>query len=78
MFKYPCSYLIYSSSFDGLPEVIHEHLWLRLWEILTGRDTSPKYAHLSTQDRTAILEILVQTKPGLPDYWQQVAEPLSR
>ena len=40
-----------------------------LWEVLTGKDTSPAFAHLTGEDRKAILEILRGTKDGLPDYW---------
>lgn len=67
MFKYPCSYLIYSESFDALPTMAKNHVYKRLGEILTGRDTSREFAHLSREDRAAILEILRDTKPGLPE-----------
>jgi hypothetical protein len=70
MFQYPCSYLIYSEAFDNLPEQARERIYRRLWEVLTGRDTSSAYTHLSTEDRRAILEILTDTKSGLPEYWK--------
>ena len=69
MFRYPCSYLIYSDSFDNLPEMARERIYQRLWEVLTDRDKSPAFAHLTTKDRKAIFEILVETKRGLPEYW---------
>jgi len=69
LFKYPCSYLIYSEAFDGLPRLLRERVYARLNEILTGRDASATYAHLSTADRTAIREILRDTKPELARYW---------
>jgi hypothetical protein len=72
LFKYPCSYLIYSRSFDALPAPVHDYVLHRLWEVLTGDDTSPDFAHLSDADRRAIREILRETKPGLPDYWRAV------
>ncbi len=65
LFKYPCSYLIYSESFDALPETIRQVVVRRLDEVLSGEDTSPEFAHLTADDRTAIREILVETKPGL-------------
>jgi hypothetical protein len=34
--------------------------------VLSGEDTSAKYTHLSPSDRLAILEILRETKKGLP------------
>jgi hypothetical protein len=69
LLRYPCSYLIYSEPFDQLPEVARERLYRRLWEVLTGRDNTAKFASLSAKDRKAILEILQDTKKGLPDYW---------
>jgi hypothetical protein len=70
MFKYPCSYLIYSESFDSLPPVVTEHMYRRLWEVLSGKETGEEFAHLTSNDRNAILEILLETKSGLPDYWK--------
>ncbi len=70
LFKYPCSFLIYTESFDALPPPVLDYVYRRLWEILSGKDQSKKYAHLSAQDRRAILEILIETKPGLPEYWK--------
>jgi hypothetical protein len=46
------------------------YVWKRLWSILSGEDQSEKFAHLSADDRVAIREILRDTKPGLPAYWQ--------
>ena len=63
-FRYPLSYLIYRDGFDALPPVVKEYVNRRLREVLTGRDTSPEFAHLSAADRTDILEILHDTKVG--------------
>ena len=71
LFKYPCSYLIYSRSFDELPSEAKHMVLQRLWEILSGTDHSREYSHLSDTDRTAILEILRDTKPGFPEQWNQ-------
>ena len=70
LFKYPCSYLIYSRSFDALPRESKDFVYRRLWEVLSGADQTKDFAHLSATDRTAIREILTATKPGLPDYWK--------
>jgi hypothetical protein len=69
MFKYPCSYLIYSRSFDALPKEAKDFVYCRLWEVLSGTDESKEFAHLSPEDRTNIRDILNTTKAGLPDYW---------
>lgn len=67
LFKYPCSYLIYSESFDGLPAEVKGYVARRLNEVLTGKDRSEEFAHLSDADRKAILEILRATKPDLAE-----------
>jgi hypothetical protein len=69
MFRYPCSYLIYSESFDALPAELRDGVYDRLGEVLRGDNSSEKYAHLSNEDRQAIVEILRETKPNLPDAW---------
>jgi hypothetical protein len=64
-FRYPLSYMIYSQMFDAMPAVARDRVYQRLLEVLSGRDTNPKFAHLSATDRQVILEILHETKPGL-------------
>lgn len=71
IFKYPCSYLIYSPSFDALPRESKDYVFRRFDDILSGRDQSKKFAHLSAADRQAIREILVDTLPGVPENWRQ-------
>jgi hypothetical protein len=66
LLKHPCSYLIYSNAFEGLPPVVKDRIYKRLADILHGRDTSKAYAHLTPADRKAILEILRETKRDLP------------
>ena len=63
LFKYPCSYLIYSPSFRALPDDVRGVILTRLSDILEGRDQSAQYAHLSPEIRQAILEILQETLP---------------
>ncbi|WP_343612651.1 hypothetical protein [Novosphingobium sp.] len=73
-FRNPCSYLIYSSAFDAIPEPAKGYIYHRLLEVLTGQDQSPDFAHLSTDERAAILSILLETKPGLPAEWRAYAQ----
>jgi hypothetical protein len=63
LFKYPCSYLIYSDAFRGLPDLVRQQILSRLLAILDGRDSSPEFAHLSDDTRRDILEILRDTMP---------------
>ena len=64
LFKYPCSFLIYSDSFAAIPQVMRDYLDRRLDEILDGEDTTGKFSHLTDSDRTAIREILDETLSG--------------
>jgi hypothetical protein len=74
LFRYPCSYMIYTPAFDGMPALARDAVYTRLWEVLSGREKQPRYRGLSLADRRAIVEILRETKPGLPDYFQAIRE----
>jgi len=63
IFRYPCSYLIYSEAFDGLPVEVRSRVLAKLKTILEGNDDSSKYDHLTAVDRRNILDILNDTKP---------------
>jgi hypothetical protein len=63
LFRYRCSFLIHSPSFDGLPDEVRQRVVKRMLDILEGRDASPKFAHLATEEKQAILQILRETKP---------------
>ncbi len=63
LFRYPCSYLIYSQSFDALPPEMLEQIYGQLSNVLAG-EPEEGFEHLSASDRTAILEILRDTKPS--------------
>ncbi len=70
LMRYPCSYMVYSAAFDGLPAEAQTAIYQRMWQILSGQDRSGKYAGLSLPDRQAVVEILRDTKAGLPGYFQ--------
>lgn len=69
LFRYPCSYLIYSRAFDSLPRDVKDLVYKGLWETLGGRSGGKDDPRLAPNDREAILDILRETKPDLPDYW---------
>lgn len=69
LFKYPCSYLIYSDAFEQLPAKLKERIYERLLEVLKEEDTGSAFKTLSTDSRKAIREILVATKKDLPANW---------
>jgi hypothetical protein len=66
LMRYPCSYMIYAPQFDALPATTRAAIYKRLSAVLSGADKDPKYERLSRDERTAVLEILRQTKQGLP------------
>lgn len=66
LLRYPCSYMIYTEAFDALPLTAKNLIYERLWEVLSGKETAKVYAQLSLADRRAIVEILRETKKGLP------------
>ena len=71
LMRYPCSYMIYTAAFDALPEPALEAIYRRIWSILSGEESGRPYDRLSADDRQAVIEILLDTKPGLPDYFRQ-------
>jgi hypothetical protein len=70
LFRFPCSYLVYSRAFDSLPSAVKEHVYQRLWEILASGQAKSGDPVLSIDDREAIVEILRDTKPDLPEFWR--------
>jgi hypothetical protein len=73
LFRYPCSYMIYSPTFDALAPAIKEAVYQRIWTILSGGDKARQYARLSDTDRRVILEILGDTMKDLPAYFRPPA-----
>jgi hypothetical protein len=66
LMRYPCSYIVYSAAFDGLPSPVRRAVYARMLDILSGRDSRAAYAHVTSDDRRAILEILRDTKSDFP------------
>ena len=69
LFRYPCSYMIYTDAFDALPPLALDAIYARMWAVLNGEVTESPYDRLSVDDRRAIVQILLDTKPDLPDYF---------
>ena len=68
LMRYPCSYVIYSAAFDGLPDGARDMVLRRMKRILSGAEPAPRYEHLA-QTRNAVLEILRETKKNLPEWF---------
>jgi hypothetical protein len=69
LMRYPCSYMIYSAAFDALPPGTRDAVYRRMWAVLSGKESGERYAHMTAADRQAVVEILRETKPGLPKYF---------
>jgi hypothetical protein len=72
LMRYPCSYMIYSDAFDALPAGAKDLVYHRMWQVLSGQDKNARYARLLLTDRQAIVDILKETKKGLPAEFQSV------
>jgi hypothetical protein len=73
LLKYPCSYLIYSETFEALPAAAKEPIYRRMWEVLSGAEAGERYrSALPLADRKAIVEILKDTKADLPQYFHEL------
>ncbi|MBI1840225.1 MAG: hypothetical protein HYR88_05165 [Verrucomicrobia bacterium] len=70
LFKYPCSYMIHSDAFAGLPRAVKLRLYRRLYAVLTGEDSSGDFQSIPAEKRRAVLEILADTQKDLPAYWK--------
>jgi len=71
LFKYPCSYMIYTPAFDAMPAAAKDAVYTRMWEVLSGKEKKAPYtSRLSAADRQSIVQILRATKKELPAYFQ--------
>lgn len=70
LFKYRCSYMIYSASFKGLPHLLKKAVYEHLAEILTPGQAMDGYAYLKEDERLSIRQILLQTDPDAQMFWQ--------
>jgi hypothetical protein len=66
LFRYPCSYMVYSEAFDGLPAAVRATVYARMLDTLSGSDGPGARVRISADDRRAILDILKDTKPDFP------------
>ena len=61
LFKHRVSYMIYSKSFEALPEIFKEVFYSKLHAILTGQSDTETYSYLKEKERNRILKILTET-----------------
>lgn len=64
LFKFPCSYLIYSAAFRGLPDEVRTRIVGKIQRVLGGKadqHEETRYGHLTPSMRREIAEILRET-----------------
>ncbi len=69
LFKYRCSYLIYSSTFDQLQPTLRRRVLQRLWRVLTDPLSDSRYDYLEAGERDIIRQILSTSLRDLPVTW---------
>jgi len=66
LLRYPCSFMIYSDAFEGLPSPIKSVVYRRMTETLSATDPHPMRTDRVGEARRITLEILRETKPDFP------------
>ncbi len=69
LFKHRCSYMIYSSVFQGMPPEMKQRVYTRLAAALDTRRPDPAYAYLPAVEKNSIRTILKETLSDLPKGW---------
>jgi hypothetical protein len=70
IFKYRCSYMLYTDSWLKLPIALRERVYFKMAEGLREQNPNPVYAHLPPDEKRAIRILLKETLPGLPTWWK--------
>ena len=70
MFKYRCSFMLYTDTWKHAPKELKERVYYRMAEGLRDTNPNPQLAHLPVEERRAIREILKDTLSDLPPWWR--------
>lgn len=66
LFKYRCSYMIYTPGFLGMPPEFLERLWMGMDTVLKETGGPAEFNYLPPEEKRAIRQILRETVKGLP------------
>ncbi len=69
LFKYRCSYMIYSPVFQGLLPDMKQRIYKRLGKALDVRTPDQDYAYLPEAEKRVIRQVLLETLADLPKGW---------
>ncbi|EMI24285.1 hypothetical protein [Rhodopirellula europaea] len=64
LFRYPCSFLVYTEAFDALQPTLRNEILTQLRTILTAETVPDQYSNLNAATRTELHEILSETLTG--------------
>lgn len=70
LLKRRCSYMIYSSLWDGMHPLFKQSVEAKLWNALQEASTDRGFAYLPANEKREIRQIIKETKTGLPSWWQ--------
>ena len=70
MFKYRCSFMLYTDTWKHTPKELKERVYYRMAEGLRDANPNPQLAHLPVEERRAIRQILKDTLSDLPPWWR--------
>ncbi|MFK5923302.1 MAG: hypothetical protein QM496_14080 [Verrucomicrobiota bacterium] len=63
LFKYRCSYMIYSNAFQGLPKKFKQQIYQKLGKALSTENPDPNYSYLPSAEKRIIKKLLQTTLP---------------
>jgi len=66
LFKYPCSYMVYSDAFTHLPKPLRAEVIRQMHEVLTSEPSEQNHPQIPTSSRKKIQRILEDTLDGWP------------
>ena len=70
IFRFRCSYMIYSASFSGLPASLKQRVFVELDRALSPKLDLPEYSYLPDEEKLSIRKILKETLTSLPKGWE--------
>lgn len=70
LIKNRCSYMIYSSLWDGMPAIFRQSVYAKMWDALQDDSHDPIAIHLPASERRSIRQIIKETRTGLPAFWK--------
>jgi hypothetical protein len=70
LLKHRCSYMIYSTLWDGMHPLLKQSVEAKLWKALQEDPGDRTFAYLPASEKREIRRIIKETKSGLPGWWQ--------